>query len=325
MKTDKNRTSGFAVLSFLVLALATSGASVARAQALTADAEAAAAGVAMRWDIVKTTGFAPETFTSGGSASAKAVSGAQMTLTGTGSFLSSGENVQGVIGGGTWTITGLPAALGTPSGTYVVTELVSWQPAPGTLSDAVVDQIGSNADARAGLLVLRVRYSDGVRGTLSVSGSLSSGTPGIVFQGVTATKDFADFYSAQAPAAGVDGNRAVFHVLSPTATSACSPSGTALCLGGARFRVQVSGPGITGFAIPNTADTGDFWFYSPNNIDVVVKVLDGRAFNNRFWVFVGSLSNVGYTVTVTDTATAASRTYTNPPGTLGSIADTSAF
>jgi hypothetical protein len=301
----------------------TNGVSVARAQTEVAEAEAAA-GVPMRWDIVKTTGFAPETFTSGGSASAKAVSGAQITLTGTGTFLSSGENVQGVTGGGTWTITGLPRALGTPSGTYVVTELVSWQPAAGTLSDAVVDQIGSNADARAGLLVLRIRYSDGIRGVLSVSCSLPSGTPAIVFQGITATKDFADFYGAQAPAAGVDGNRTALHVLSPTATSACSPSGTALCLG-ARFRVQVSGPGVTGFAIPNTADTGDFWFYSPNNIEVVVKVLDGRAFNNRFWVFIGSLSNVGYTVTVTDTATGAVRTYTNSPGTIGSIADTSAF
>lgn len=324
MKTDKTRTSVFAILSFLILALMTNGVAVARAQSAVAEDETAAAGVPMRWDIVKTTSFAPETFTSGGSASAKAVSGAQITLTGTGTFLSSGESVQGVIGGGTWTITGLPPALGTPSGTYVVTELVSWQPAPGALSDAVVDQIGSNADARAGLLILRVRYSDGIRGVLSVSCSLSSGTPAIVFQGITATKDFADFYAAQAPAAGTDGNRAVFHVLSATATSACSPNGTALCLGG-RFRVQVSGPGITGFAVPSTADTGDFWFYSPNNIDVVVKVLDGRAFNNKFWVFVGSLSNVGYTVTVTDTATAASRTYANPPGTLGSVADTSAF
>ena len=122
----------------------------------------------------------------------------------------------------------------------------------------------------------------------------------------------------------MDGNRAFFHVLSATAAPTCSPGTTAVCLG-ARFKVQVSGPGITGTAIPDTADTGDFWFYSPNNVDVVVKVLDGRAFNNKFWVFVSSLSNVGYTVTVTDTATGAVKAYTNPPGTVGSIADTTAF
>ena len=124
--------------------------------------------------------------------------------------------------------------------------------------------------------------------------------------------------------AGVDGNRALVHVLTAGAAPPCSASATALCLG-ARFKVQVSGPGITGTAIPDTADTGDFWFYSPGNIDVVVKALDGRVVNGKLWVFVGSLSNAGYTVTVTDTVTGAVKTYTNPPGTLGSIADTAAF
>jgi len=145
-----------------------------------------------------------------------------------------------------------------------------------------------------------------------------------VHQGITATKDFADFYNNQPPTSGVDGNRAFFHVLNSTAPPACSPSGTALCLGGL-FKVQVTATGLTGSAIPNTADTGNFWFYGPSNIDVVVKVLDGRSINGRFWVFIGSLSNVGYTVTVTDTATGTVKTYTDPPGTLTSIADTSAF
>src|SRR5262249_2578869 len=57
----------------------------------------------------------------------------------------------------------------------------------------------------------------------------------------------------------------------------------------------------------------------------VVKVVDGRAFNNFFWVFYGALSNVEYTLTVTDTATGAVRSYSNPQGTLASVSDTSAF
>jgi hypothetical protein len=324
MKGEGKGLSGISFLSLAVAALVAGSISLAQTQTEATEAQNAAEGVPMRWDIAKTTNFAPETFTSGGSASARAISGAQITLTGTGTFLSSGESVQGVAGGGNWTITGLPPALGTPSGTYVVTELVSWQPAPGTLPDGVVDQIGNNADARAGLLVLRVRYSDGTRGVLSLSVSLANGTPAIVLEGITATKDFADFYNAQAPAPGVDGNRAYVHVLSAAATPSCSPNATAVCLG-ARFKVQVSVAATSAFAIPDTADTGDFWFYSPNNIDVVVKVLDGRAVNNKFWVFVGSLSNIGYTVTVTDTATAAVKTYTNPQGTVASIADTTAF
>jgi len=37
------------------------------------------------------------------------------------------------------------------------------------------------------------------------------------------------------------------------------------------------------------------------------------------------VSNVQYTITVTDTQTQAVKTYTNPDGTLASVADTSAF
>ena len=77
--------------------------------------------------------------------------------------------------------------------------------------------------------------------------------------------------------------------------------------------------------MPLTSDSGAFWFFQPSNIELVVKVLDGRAINGHFWVFYGALSNVGYTITVTDTATGESKTYTNPEGHLASLADTEAF
>jgi photosynthesis system II assembly factor YCF48-like protein len=105
---------------------------------------------------------------------------------------------------------------------------------------------------------------------------------------------------------------------------------TSLCLNG-RFRVGVTwrardiGANGTGQAIPMTSDTGSFWFFSSNNLELVVKVLDGRAFNNKFWVFYGALSNVEYTITVTDTATGKVKTYFNPQGQLASVADTAAF
>jgi photosystem II stability/assembly factor-like uncharacterized protein len=110
----------------------------------------------------------------------------------------------------------------------------------------------------------------------------------------------------------------------------CSPSPSALCLGGDRFRVEVSwsaaGSGSgAGQAAPITANTGAFWFFSPDNLELVIKVLDGRAVNGSWWVFYGALSNVEYTITVTDTETGAVRTYFNPQGTLASVADTSAF
>lgn len=80
-----------------------------------------------------------------------------------------------------------------------------------------------------------------------------------------------------------------------------------------------------GTTVPLTSDTGAFWFFAPANVELVVKVLDGRAVNGKFWVFYGALSDVEYTLTVTDTATGVMKTYHNPAGRLASVADTSAF
>ncbi|MEX0879151.1 MAG: hypothetical protein WD451_05395, partial [Thermoanaerobaculia bacterium] len=72
-------------------------------------------------------------------------------------------------------------------------------------------------------------------------------------------------------------------------------------------------------------DTGYLWFFSEENVELIVKVLDGRGVNGHYWVFYGALSNVEYTITVTNTQTGAVRVYTNPSGTLSSHADTRAF
>jgi len=102
-------------------------------------------------------------------------------------------------------------------------------------------------------------------------------------------------------------------------------------LNASRFQVQVSwrvpaqGTSGTGQAVPLTTDTGYFWFFSSNNVELVIKVVDGRPVNNHFWVFYGALSDIEYTITVTDTATGAVKTYVNKSGTLASVADTSAF
>jgi hypothetical protein len=42
-------------------------------------------------------------------------------------------------------------------------------------------------------------------------------------------------------------------------------------------------------------------------------------------VFYGALSDVEYEITVTDTATGATRQYVNPLGGLASVGDTAAF
>jgi hypothetical protein len=113
------------------------------------------------------------------------------------------------------------------------------------------------------------------------------------------------------------------------AASSCT-SGPSLCLNGDRFVAEVSwkdfqGNVGTSRAVSLTNDTGYFWFFDQANIELVVKVLDGRGVNGSFWVFYGSLSSVQYTLKVTDTATGRVRTYTNPAGKMASAADTGAF
>jgi PKD repeat protein len=115
------------------------------------------------------------------------------------------------------------------------------------------------------------------------------------------------------------------------AAGACPSTAGNLCLSAGRFRVQVAwqvasqGTAGSGTAVPLTADTGYFWFFSPNNVELVLKVVDGRAFNGHYWVFSGALSNVAYTITVTDTLTGVTKTYSNPAGSLKSFSDVSAF
>ncbi len=109
----------------------------------------------------------------------------------------------------------------------------------------------------------------------------------------------------------------------------CQASSTALCLLGGRFKVEAfwmaQGTSGQGQAVPLTPDTGTFWFFSPSNVEVVAKVIDGRALNDSFWFFYGALSNVEYWLTVTDTTTGLVRRYVNAAGQMASVGDTAAF
>ncbi|MEM7355892.1 MAG: hypothetical protein AAF657_34060 [Acidobacteriota bacterium] len=60
-----------------------------------------------------------------------------------------------------------------------------------------------------------------------------------------------------------------------------------------------------------TGDTGYFYFFSPNNVEVVVKVLDACEQFDRFWVFAGGLTDVEVELTVEDTLTGQIQTYRN--------------
>ena len=104
----------------------------------------------------------------------------------------------------------------------------------------------------------------------------------------------------------------------------------ALCLLDGRFEVAAewsTGDGRAGDGTPiaDTDATGYMWFFSPGNVELAVKALDGTAINNAFWVFAAGLTDVDYRLTVTDTATGASKTYSNPSRPFCGLGDTSAF
>jgi hypothetical protein len=110
----------------------------------------------------------------------------------------------------------------------------------------------------------------------------------------------------------------------------CDTIGSDLCVQGRRFHVAVRWQTATdsgdASVFPLTGDTGAFWFFGPANLEIMVKVLDGCAINDRFWVFAAGLTDVGVTITVTDTWTGDEKVYTNNRGTaFPTITDTAAF
>jgi len=115
------------------------------------------------------------------------------------------------------------------------------------------------------------------------------------------------------------------------AGGSCAADDMSLCLSDGRFRAAASwkkadGSTGSGQAVPITGDTGYFWFFDASNIEIVAKVLDGCGVNGRFWVFLGGLTNLEVTLTVTDTQANAARTYVNAPGApFAPVQDTSAL
>jgi len=113
----------------------------------------------------------------------------------------------------------------------------------------------------------------------------------------------------------------------------CTPGTNSLCLlDNQRFRVEVEWLDFDGNRGPGTVascgseDSGLFWFFNPANWEMLVKMVDGCGNNGRFWVFAAATTNVGYTLTVTDTLTNVQKSYDNPLGVASpAITDTNAF
>ena len=146
-------------------------------------------------------------------------------------------------------------------------------------------------------------------------------------EGVSVADLFVDPTGTVVRAASTGGGVQEYEFGAPEATLSTAP--------GEDFRIslaardQRTGRTSAGLAV---AHTDDFtWFSLPDltgntdNPEVFVKVVDGRAVNGNFWVFYGGLTDVEYTVSVTQESTSLLRTYRKEAGGACGAFDTEAF
>lgn len=110
----------------------------------------------------------------------------------------------------------------------------------------------------------------------------------------------------------------------------CQADGETLCLRDGRFQVTMSWEDAEGHhsmagTAPQTDASGSFYFLDPENLELTVKVLDGRQVNGHFWIYGGALTDAGFQIVVTDTVTLLQWVYENRAGRLRSVGDTWAF
>lgn len=83
-------------------------------------------------------------------------------------------------------------------------------------------------------------------------------------------------------------------------------------------------------AMQLTEDAGYFWFFAPENIEVTLKLLDGRPVNGHYWLFLSGMTDLGLTIEVTKMDgcppdQCPKKTYVNQPGKRLNRIDTNLF
>lgn len=99
----------------------------------------------------------------------------------------------------------------------------------------------------------------------------------------------------------------------------CTADARTLCLGDGRFAVTATvepgGAAVPARVVgPRSRDAGIFGFYSADNWEILVKVLDGCRQSDHYWTLFAASTDRGFEVTVTDTWTGMVRRYPSPGG-----------
>ena len=116
-----------------------------------------------------------------------------------------------------------------------------------------------------------------------------------------------------------DAAREVGHIIAAYQDAPLDPH--TLTLHNRRFEVSVSfyddgwsDAGVVPVDLPGES-SGLFSFFDHANAEMLVKVLNGCAYNSHWWVFAAAATDLGFEIRVLDTRTGAERTYTNESGT----------
>jgi hypothetical protein len=123
---------------------------------------------------------------------------------------------------------------------------------------------------------------------------------------------------------------------SGSSSGSCTRNANTACLVNGRFQVTASYNNASGHGNAmvmsfsgkraESDESAFLYFTDPNNFEMGLKILPACGIDKHFWVFIGGLTNQGWTVNILDTATGHTKTYSNRLNHLTStIADTGAL
>ena len=124
---------------------------------------------------------------------------------------------------------------------------------------------------------------------------------------------------SQAGYAFTDESRPLALAIRPAAAG-CRPDALTHCFQQGRFQVRADWTDFAGAdgsakAVELRSDeAGQFWFFSPENREILVKMLDGCSINGMYWASIAAGTDVEFNLQVLDRQTGAERVYSNPLG-----------
>jgi hypothetical protein len=127
-------------------------------------------------------------------------------------------------------------------------------------------------------------------------------------------------------------NGTAVYLASPVELNCGSSTSTQLCIAGSRFTVSVTwlttgGDRGVGTVANSNATSGVFWFFGPDNWELMLKVINAcGVLNNKFWAFSAATTDVHYQLIITDVKAGVTKRYFNYLGVSApAVTDTDAF